>query len=172
MVKCKKKEFSVSEILSEREEPLRIGMQICILVILSAYIVLNVIAYGAGLKSPYVNGITNVMQRNQDLYYWASNSAALKIQWPADYLFYDGLKLNYHYFSSIHVAWMSLVSQVDVFTCSSSLYAFIKSLTFFSAFYVFFDAKMFQNSSGIICLIIALFGNVFSYFNNVTIVST
>lgn len=136
--------------------------------ILVLYLLSNILIYSAGFRSPHVNGLTNAFEHTNDLYYWASNSAALKLKWPAEYLFVDGLRLNYHYFSSIHVAWMSLISGIDIFSCSSVLYAYGKAVVFLSAFYVFFISFVKSENLMWIFLAMSLFANGFSYYTHVT----
>ena len=47
---------------------------------------------------------------------------------PPDTAFLSGVTLPYHYFSSLHVAFSSLVSNIDIFTLSFPLYPLTKSL--------------------------------------------
>ena len=50
------------------------------------------------------------------------------IKFPAENVFLSGLPLFYHYFSSIHVAFSSILSGIDIFTLTITLYPVTRSL--------------------------------------------
>lgn len=84
----------------------------------------NVFAYAAKYLGTDVNGVSSI---SRDMQYWCNNSVALKIQFPAETLFMDGVPLFYHYFSSIQIAYFSSVSGIDIFTLSFPLYSMVKT---------------------------------------------
>lgn len=72
--------------------------------------------------------------------YWANNSVALKLSWPTDNLFFVGDRLNYHYFSSIPIAFLSDVYKISIFDLSFPLYSFTKSAILAGAVLYMFEA--------------------------------
>lgn len=95
------------------------------LVVLVIYIFANIFGYAANYLG---TDVADVFSSHRDIQYWVSNSVALKLSWPADNLFMLGSRLNYHYFSSIPIAFLSEVYGIDVFTMSFSLYCLTKAL--------------------------------------------
>lgn len=91
---------------------------------LFGFLFVNVFAYSAYYLGTNVNGVSHI---SRDMQYWCSNSVALKIQFPADNLFMQGSELFYHYFSSIQIAFFSIISGIDVFTLSFPLYSLAKT---------------------------------------------
>lgn len=64
---------------------------------------------------------------HRDIAYWVNNTVALKISFPADNLFFYGNRLYYHYFSNIPIAFISRISNIDVFSLSFPLYPVIRT---------------------------------------------
>lgn len=90
----------------------------------TGFLLINIFAYSAQYLGTDINGVAYI---SRDMQYWCSNSVALKIQFPAEDLFMQGTKLFYHYFSSIQIAFFSIISGIDVFTLSFPLYSLTKT---------------------------------------------
>lgn len=106
-------------------------------VIFSGIFLINIFAYSSnnlGLE------IAPEFTTGRAVQYWANNSVALKLSWPADNLFFLGDQLNYHYFSNIPIALLSDVYGISVFDLSFTLYAFTKSILLAGAVIYMFDS--------------------------------
>lgn len=101
------------------------------------YMLIAFVAYSGNDISPFSNNIGTSI--NRDIQYWASNSVALKIGFPPSFSFMDGTVLNYHYFSSMQIAFLSQVSGISIFDLSFTLYAFGKSVLLVGAINVLCD---------------------------------
>ncbi len=58
----------------------------------------------------------------EDLYYWAGSTASLAQGFPPRLLIASGFPLNYHYFSSMQVAFMHTATGIDINTLSFGFY--------------------------------------------------
>ena len=105
-------------------------------IFISIYILFGIFSYAAIHLGP---DIIQSLDIHRDLQYWMNNSVSLKLGFPAKLLFFDGMSLKYHYFSSIEVAFLSDVFNIDVFTMSIPLYVFGKSILFISGTTFLFD---------------------------------
>jgi len=85
----------------------------------------DVIIYSGTNISPTVTGSSTYLR---DVQYWVNTSIGLFHNFPPQAPYLSGFTLNYHYFSNIHVAFSSLVSNIDIFTLSFPLYPLTKSL--------------------------------------------
>lgn len=99
------------------------GNKMAILFVL--FVLLQVYLYVLPNAAPELVGTTLVDKDNQ---YWMNNSVSLLIKFPAENVFLSGLPLFYHYFSSIHVAFSSILSGIDIFTLTITLYPVTRSL--------------------------------------------
>lgn len=88
------------------------------------FLFVNVFAYSANYLGTDVNGIADIPR---DMQYWCNNSVSLMIKFPADTLFMQGKLLSYHYFSSIQIAFFSIVSGIDIFTLSFPFFSLTKT---------------------------------------------
>ena len=75
----------------------------------------------------------DIFNMPHDMSWWINNSVALKLNYPPDNLFMLGTKLNYHYFSSIQIAYCSLVTGIDVVSLSVPLYTITKTIVMVGA---------------------------------------
>jgi len=100
------------------------------------YIVFLFFTYSANLIAPLnLNemGISYV----QDHLYWIQNAGAATRSFPinqprisVDAIYY------YHHFTSIHIAWVSLTTSIDVFALGGVLYTLTKGILLFGAIYL------------------------------------
>lgn len=90
----------------------------------SLFLVFSVFAYSANYLSPDIYGAFNT---SRDMQFWVNNTAALKISFPPSNLYMQGNALNYHYFSNIPIAFLSIVYGIDIFTLSFPLYSLTKA---------------------------------------------
>lgn len=70
----------------------------------------------------------NPFKITHDMEMWINNSVALKLNYPPENTFMAGTRLYYHYFSSIQIAYSSLVTGIDVVSLSIPLYTMTKTL--------------------------------------------
>lgn len=89
------------------------------------FLILNTLAYAANYLG---TDVISVFSAHRDMQYWANNTVALRLSWPADTLFMSGYALNYHYFSNIPIAFLCEAFQIDVFTMSFPLYTMTKAI--------------------------------------------
>lgn len=123
-------------------------------IFLAMVVVFNVFAYAARyLDSPNSENI----YINHDMQYWLNNIAALKISWPAENLFFVGEQLNYHYFSSIPLAFISELYGWDIYYLAFSMYAIMKPIIIVGATSFFIDAFRCSKKVKILVLILLLF---------------
>lgn len=78
-----------------------------------------VIAYGISLITYTCNNmspaITGYTLQNQDYVFWMRNCVACTLDFPVHDMSIMGNNLYYHYFSSIHIAYLHNVSNVEIF---------------------------------------------------------
>lgn len=99
------------------------------------YLALCTLAYSGANATPEITGSAWIPA---DHLFWIENAVALAKEFPARELrALVDYPLYYHYFSSIQIAFMSIVSGVDCFTLGTTLYAIVKCLVFYGAVYVF-----------------------------------
>lgn len=94
------------------------------------FMVLSIFAYAAIRLG---TDVAPVYGEYFEIPYWMNNTTALKLSWPADNLFMIGRPLNYHYFSSIPIAFLCEVYKIDIFTMSVPLYCFTKAVVVIGA---------------------------------------
>ncbi len=85
----------------------------------------DIVIYSGTHPSPLLNGSSTYAR---DIQYWVNVTVGLFLNFPPQAPYLDGFILYYHYFSNIHVAFSSLVSNIDIFTLSFPLYPLTKSL--------------------------------------------
>lgn len=86
-------------------------------------IIFNVVvislAYGIGLITYTCNNlspaITGYTLQNQDYLFWMRNCVACTIDFPVHDMSVMGNNLYYHYFSSMHIAYLHYVSNIEIF---------------------------------------------------------
>lgn len=88
-------------------------------------VAMDVIIYSGTNASPLLIGSSTYFW---DIQYWVNATVGLFLNFPPQAPYLDGFTLYYHYFSNIHVAFSSLVSNIDIFTLSFPLYPLTKSL--------------------------------------------
>ncbi|GFI08908.1 hypothetical protein IMSAGC007_01363 [Lachnospiraceae bacterium] len=88
------------------------------------FLIFSIFAYSANYLSPDVYG---AFHTSRDMQFWVNNTAALKISFPPSNLYMQGNALNYHYFSNIPIAFLSIVYRIDIFTLSFPLYSLTKA---------------------------------------------
>lgn len=122
-------------------------------------------SYAITNTSPLLSGITTY---SRDLQYWINNSVGLYLQFPADNAFLSGMPLYYHYFSSLHIAFSSLVTGINIFTLSLPLYPLTKSILMYGGIYYLLDVFNATNKQKIFLIIVLLLS---SGFENISIVT-
>ena len=102
------------------------------LFIFLVYLLINIIAYSGNAVSPWSNsqGITELPR---DVQFWCSNAVSLKNSFLPNATFLNGSKLFYHYFSSLHIGFLSRLTGIDVYSLAFTLYPFGKCLIFVGA---------------------------------------
>ena len=123
-------------------------------IMLFIWLIINVVLYSAAQMGP---DSLNCFETTRDLQYWANNNVSLKLSWPADMLFMSGQRLNYHYFSSIAIAFLSEAYKVDIFTLSFTFYSFSKSIIMIGAVTFFIESFMPKKKTAVFSYIIMLF---------------
>ena len=96
------------------------------------YLLINIVAYSGNAVSPWstAQGVTELPR---DVQFWCSNAVSLKNSFLPNATFLTGSKLYYHYFSSLHIGFLSRLTGIDVFSLAFTLYPFGKCLIFVGA---------------------------------------
>lgn len=94
---------------------------------------------------------------DRDVQYWVNNAVGLSINFPPENAFADGIKLTYHYFSSLQIAYLSLVTGIDIFNLSFVLYALPKSILCAGAVIYLMEILKVTTKKKVICIVIFLF---------------
>ena len=114
---------------------------------------IDVVIYSGTNISPVLTGSSTYLR---DIQYWVNTSVGLLLNFPPQAPYLSGFTLNYHYFSNIHIAFSSLVSNIDIFTLSFPLYPFTKSLLLIGSMnYLLdtFNATQFQKALLLIAIL-------------------
>ena len=114
----------------------------------------DVIIYSGANISPTVTGSSTYLR---DVQYWVNTSIGLFLNFPPQAPYLSGFTLYYHYFSNIHVAFSSLVSNIDIFTLSFPLYPLTKSLLLIGGLNFFLDTFNATKFQKLLLLITILF---------------
>lgn len=101
------------------------------------FIILSIFAYAAKRLG---TDVAPIYGEYFEIPFWMNNTVALKLSWPADNLFMAGKSLNYHYFSSIPIAFLCEVYKIDIFTMSIPLYCLTKAIVVVGAAQFLLDA--------------------------------
>lgn len=101
------------------------------------FVILNIFAYAAIRLG---TDVVPIYSEYFEIPYWMNNTVALKLSWPTENLFMAGSSLNYHYFSSIPIAFLCEVYKIDVFTMSIPLYCLTKAIVVVGAVQFLLDA--------------------------------
>ena len=134
---------------------------------LSIFVFLNIFAYAANFLGTEV---VPVHTAYHDMQYWVNNTVALKLSWPADNLFMVGNPLNYHYFSSIPIAFLCEVYKIDVFSMSFPLYGFTKAIVMVGAVQFLLDAISKDKRVKVLGYILTIFSTGAETISRVTFV--
>lgn len=81
----------------------------------------------------------DIFNINHDLSWWINNSVALKLNFPPNNLFMSGTKLYYHYFSSVQIAYTSLVTGIEIIALSIPFYVISKTIVMIGATIFFLE---------------------------------
>ena len=139
--------------------------ELLILTILLIMFFFNVFAFSMTYKNEF-----SVLH---DFSWWENNSVALKLKYQPDNLFMSGTTLKYHYFSSIQIAFFSLVSGIDIVELSVPFYAVCKTIIMVGATGYLIDIFNIEYYQKIIGYIIILFTtgwekcSVVTYFHHI-----
>lgn len=106
----------------------------------------------------------------QDMGFWCSNTAALKLHYPAYRLWAYGESLNYHYFSSIPIAFLSHIYDIDVYTMSFQLYSLTKTILLIGSVQFLLDSYDARKGIRIVSYIALLLTTGLEYMVNVTFI--
>lgn len=96
------------------------------------YLLINIVAYSGNAVSPWSTS-QGVTELPRDVQFWCSNAVSLKNSFLPNATFLTGSKLYYHYFSSLHIGFLSRLTGIDVFSLAFTLYPFGKCLIFVGA---------------------------------------
>ena len=79
----------------------------------------------------YVFSVSNInlQEVHRDFMWWCQNSVALKLGFPPENAYITGTgTLFYHYFSSVQIAFFSLISNIDIKSLCIPLYSITKAI--------------------------------------------
>lgn len=112
-----------------------------LLFIFMAYMLVNIIASSGNHISPFVGrGVTNI---TRDLQFWCANAVSLKNSFLPEAAYFSGTTFYYHYFSSMHVAFISQVTGISVFDVAFTLFSFGKCVLLIGALNYLIDRYRF-----------------------------
>ena len=97
-----------------------------ILFLFLTYLMINIFAYSGNNISPFVRAGISSMDR--DALFWCDNAVAMKNSFLPQAAYFSGTTFYYHYFSSIHIAFISQVSGISIFDLSFTLFSFGKCI--------------------------------------------
>lgn len=121
-----------------------------------------------------VNGganLTEIFGMRVDTQYWLNNASALAISFPANTPRLPGFRLNYHYFSSIQLAFQSNVTGMTIYSLGTVYYALPKSILMFGGIYAVLKSLRLHNKSIIFALIGIIFSTGIEVYNRLTIIA-
>lgn len=123
-------------ILLKKQRDLNYGEEkheLALLLIFSGYMLISIMLYSANYLSPRYNmlGLTEVPK---DLQFWCSNAVSLKNSFFPNATYFTDATLFYHYFSSMHVGFLSKLTGIDVFSLAFTLYPFGKCILLVGGF--------------------------------------
>lgn len=102
-----------------------------LLFIFMAYMLISVIAFSGNRISPFIGqGGTSI---GRDLQFWCANAVSLKNSFLPETAYFSGTTFYYHYFSSMHVAFISQVTGISVFDVAFTLFSFGKCVLLIGA---------------------------------------
>lgn len=91
-----------------------------------AYTMINILAYSGNNISPLtISGETSIIRDNQ---FWCSNAVALKQSFLPKAAYFSGTTLYYHYFSSMHIAFISQLTGISIFNLAFTMFSFGKCI--------------------------------------------
>ena len=139
------------------------GVEICIFALM---MVLNILVYSANHLGP---DVLPFVTGSRDIIYWANNTVSLELAWPPSDLFFTGVPLNYHYFSNIPIAFLSMAYGIDVFTLSFPLYSFTKAIVMVGAVQFLCNTLQLEKKWAIIAYLLLLLTSGYERCSVVTI---
>ena len=127
-------------------------------IILGIYLLINVIAYSGNAISPW-NGLQGLTEIPRDVQYWCSNAVSLKNGFPPNAAFFNNSTLYYHYFSSLHIGFLSRATGIDVYSLAFTLYPFGKCILYVGAInYLLNQFKIKKLKTFLMCIILFMSG--------------
>lgn len=136
-----------------------------LLALFMTYMLINIVAYSGNNISPFVGiGETSI---HRDIQFWCANAVSLKNSFLPQSAYFSGTTFFYHYFSSMHVAFISQVSGISVFDVAFTLFSFGKSVLLIGALNYLIDRYKLGNIKYIFFLCI-LFMTGWEKNSNVT----
>lgn len=129
-----------------------------LLLVFLGYLLVNIIAYSGNAISP-MNGMQGLCEIPRDVQYWCSNAVSLKNSFLPNATFFKDGMLFYHYFSSLHIGFISRVTGIDVFSLAFTLYPFGKCILFVGA--LNFLLNRFKTGNGkwfLLCIVLIMSG--------------
>lgn len=107
--------------------------ELALLLIFSGYMLVNIMSYSANYLSPRYN-MLGFTEMPTDIQFWCSNAVSLKNSFFPNATYFTDATLYYHYFSSMHVGFLSKLTGIDVFSLAFTLYPFGKCLLLVGGF--------------------------------------
>lgn len=138
------------------------GVDFPFLFVLISFLILSFLSYGGNYPLPSTSQPD--ISYHADALYWVENAAALTKSFPPQELRLSGSTLFYHYFASVYVAFANLITGIDCFSLSYSLYPLGKTLIVFGGFYELAGAFFPERKKRIFFLTALLFSTGFEYF--------
>lgn len=123
-------------ILVEKQKDINYGEEkheLALLLIFSGYMLVSIMLYSANYLSPRYNPL-GFTEMNRDLQFWCSNAVSLKNSFFPNATYFTDATLFYHYFSSMHVGFLSKLTGIDVFSLAFTLYPFGKCILLVGGF--------------------------------------
>lgn len=114
------------------------------------YEMINIICYSGNNISPYI-GIGGI-DMARDIQFWCSNAVALKNSFLPQSAYFFGTTFFYHYFSSMHIAFISQISGISVFDIACTLFSFGKCILLIGSLNYLVDRYKFGNEKYIFYL--------------------
>ena len=142
------------------------GTDIPFLIVFLSFLVIVFLGYGGNYPIP--ESSKPDISYHADALYWVENAVALTKSFPPQELRMCGTPLFYHYFASVYVAFANLVTGIDCFSLSYSLYPLGKSLILFGGLYELAKSFFPERKKQIFFIAVLLFT---TGFENYTIVN-
>jgi len=132
------------------------------------FVLLQVYLYVLPNAAPELVGSTLIDKDNQ---YWMNNSVSLLIKFPAENVFLAGLPLFYHYFSSVHIAFSSILSGINIYNLTITLYPVTRSLIMIGGVSYMLDTLGAKKKQKLFLMVVLFFSTGFELLVRVSDIS-